>query len=183
MCENNPCKNYELCSGYIPTYHPDDYLCSGGDPNLCINCAMMVRCKNYELCSGYNYLCSGGEPKLCTNCAMMFRKGLLFKDNVECPICFETKRAITQPNCEHMVCIQCFSDCYYGIFNEPEFPYSKGIEKKYIRLCCKSDSGQAHKSFLDKYPLIYKYEEEYTRRLDKQEETKLLNSRCPLCRK
>jgi len=125
------------------------------------------------------YLDSGGDPDLCMNCAVMFRKELVFKDDVECPICFETKKGITQPNCEHAICIECFRDCYYGKYDEPDFPYSKDIEEEYDEY---DDLYNAPKSFLDKYPLIREYEEECNRRYDRQDEMISVNSRCPLCR-
>jgi hypothetical protein len=142
-------------------------------------------CKNFEFCNGYicthpnKYLLSGGNPNLCINCGVMFRKELFFKDDVECPVCIETKRGITQPNCEHAICIKCFRDCYYGIYNEPDFPYPKDIEEEYEEYGGLCDTP---KSFLDKYPLIYDYEEECNKRFDKQEQTRIMNSRCPLCR-
>ena len=94
-------------------------------------------CKNFEFCGSTqwphpnSYLDSGGDPDLCVNCAVMFRKELVFKNEVECPVCFETNRGITLPNCEHAICIQCFRDCYYGKYDEPDFPYSKDIEEEY----------------------------------------------------
>tara|TARA_B000000477_G_scaffold65661_1_gene55044 strand:+ start:221 stop:664 length:444 start_codon:yes stop_codon:yes gene_type:complete len=140
-------------------------------------------CKNFEFCGSMqwfhtnSYINDGGDPELCVNCAIMFRKKIRFRDDVECPICFEPKRGIILPNCEHAMCIECFRKSYYGIYKEPDFPYSKDIEEEYEGLC------DTPKSFLDKYPLIYEYEKENNKRLDEQEEMQLTNSRCPLCRK
>lgn len=39
------------------------------------------------------------------------------------------KRSVSQPNCEHTLCINCFKRCYYGE-NEPTFPYPD-IEDEY----------------------------------------------------
>ena len=152
-------------------------------------------CKNFEFCGSTqwphpnSYIDSGGDPDLCVNCAEMFRKELVFKNEVECPICFETRRGITLPNCEHAICIECFRDCYYGKYDEPDFPYSKDIEEEYEEYGgMREEYGEyddlydAPKSFLDKYPLIREYEEECNRRLDRQDEMTSVNSRCPLCR-
>ena len=142
-------------------------------------------CKNFEFCGSTqwphpnSYLDSGGDPDLCVNCAVMFRKELVFKNEVECPVCFETNRGITLPNCEHAICIQCFRDCYYGKYDEPDFPYSKDIEEEYGDY---DDLYDAPKSFLEQYPLIREYEEECNRRYDRQDEMISVNSRCPLCR-
>jgi predicted Zn-ribbon and HTH transcriptional regulator len=153
--DTEPCKNFEFCDGMQP-------------PQWCGEGGHSIR-----------YLDSGGDPDLCMNCAVMFRKELVFKDDVECPICFETKKGITQPNCEHAICIECFRDCYYGKYDEPDFPYSKDIEEEYDEY---DDLYNAPKSFLDKYPLIREYEEECNRRYDRQDEMISVNSRCPLCR-
>jgi predicted Zn-ribbon and HTH transcriptional regulator len=142
-------------------------------------------CKNFEFCGSTqwphpnSYLDSGGDPDLCVNCAVMFRKELVFKNEVECPVCFETNRGITLSNCEHAICIQCFRDCYYGKYDEPDFPYSKDIEEEYGDY---DDLYDAPKSFLEQYPLIREYEEECNRRYDRQDEMISVNSRCPLCR-
>ncbi len=153
--DTEPCKNFEFCDGMQP-------------PQWCGEGGHSIR-----------YLDSGGDPDLCMNCAVMFRKELVFKDDVECPICFETKKGITQPNCEHAICIECFRDCYYGKYDEPDFPYSKDIEEEYDEY---DDLYNAPKSFLDKYPLIREYEEECNKRYDRQDEMISVNSRCPLCR-
>ena len=153
--DTEPCKNFEFCDGMQP-------------PQWCGKGGHSIR-----------YLDSGGDPDLCMNCAVMFRKELVFKDDVECPICFETKKGITQPNCEHAICIECFRDCYYGKYDEPDFPYSKDIEEEYDEY---DDLYNAPKSFLDKYPLIREYEEECNKRYDRQNEMISVNSRCPLCR-
>ena len=152
--DSEPCKNFEFCGEMQPPRwahaHPNSYLEDGGDPDLCLNCAVM------------------------------FRKELVFKNDVECPVCFETKRGITLPNCEHAICIECFRDCYYGPdFDEPDFPYSKDIEEEYEEYGGLCDTP---KSFLEQYPLIYEYEEECNRRYDRQKDMTSVNSRCPLCR-
>ncbi len=154
--DSGPCKNFEFCDGM----RPYGWCGEGGHSN--------------------SYLDSGGDPELCLNCAVMFRKELVFKNDVECPVCFETKRGITLPKCEHAICIGCFRDCYYGPdFDEPDFPYSKDIEEEYEEY---DDLYVAPKSFLEQYPLIREYEEECNRRYDRQDEMISVNSRCPLCR-
>ena len=153
--DSEPCKNFEFCDGM----QPFQWCGEGGHPN--------------------SYLDSGGDPDLCVNCAVMFRKELVFKNEVECPVCFETKRGITLPNCEHVICIQCFRDCYYGKYDEPDFPYSKDIEEEYEEY---GGLDYTPRSFIDKYPLINEYEGECNRRYDRQDEMTSVNSRCPLCR-
>ena len=97
-----------------------------------------IKCKNYVVCDtilpNWWFECKGHY--LCTNCHMMFGtwgnthigKGILEINNkLECPICLEIKICISQPRCEHSVCVDCFKRCYYGHKNrdgEPIFPYS-----------------------------------------------------------
>jgi len=147
-----------------------------------------IKCKNYELCEAvlpkwwYNYK----GQYLCTNCNMMFGtwgsqtgKGILeINDNLECPICLEVKRGISQPNCEHTVCIDCFKRCYYGDKSgEPQFPYPD-IEDEYY-------NDQENPKWNIQYPLIKIYNDEYKKWDDNREE-KYNNEehlrRCPFCR-
>lgn len=94
-----------------------------------------LKCKNYELCESvlpsWWFECKGNY--LCTTCHMLFGtwkcqgqeyktgKGILeISDNLECPICLENKRGISQPNCKHTLCIDCFKRCHYGKDEEDE---------------------------------------------------------------
>ena len=140
-----------------------------------------IKCKNYELCESvlpkWWYNCKG--KYLCTNCDMMWRKGILeINDNLECPICLEVKRGISQPNCEHTVCIDCFKRCYYGDQSgEPQFPYPD-IEDEYY-------DDQENPKWNIQYPLIKIYNDEY-KKWDDNREKKYNNEehlrRCPFCR-
>ena len=141
-----------------------------------------IKCKNYEVCETvlpkWWFDCKG--QYLCTNCDMIFGE-LDIYDNIECPICLDVKRSISQPNCEHTLCIECFKRCYYGdsdTTNEPLFPYPD-IENEY-------DEDMDNPKWNNEYPLIKKYNEEWNKWDDAQEakyleETNL--QQCPLCRK
>jgi len=154
-----------------------------------------IKCKNYELCESvlpeWWFECKGNY--LCTNCHMMFGtwkfqgqeyktgKGVLdISDNVECPICLEVKRSISQPNCEHTVCIDCFKRCHYGGVpeNEPKFPYPD-IEDEY-------GDDEENSKWANDYPLIKKYNEDWNKwddeRIQKNSKEAYLQ-KCPLCRK
>ena len=154
-----------------------------------------IKCKNYELCEAvlpkWWFECKGHY--LCINCHMMFGtwkneeygiyktgKGILeISDNLECPICFEINRGISQPNCDHTLCIECFKRCYYGKeFIYPDFPYPD-IEDEY-------DEDQENPKWNIDYPLIFSYNVEWNRidndRQNKYESEKYLR-KCPLCRK
>jgi len=148
-----------------------------------------IKCKNYELCGEvlpkWWFECKGHY--LCINCDMMFGtwkngKGVLnMSDNIECPICLEVKRSISQPNCEHTICIECFKRCYYGDYdteNEPNFPYPD-IEDEYCE-------DQENLKWETNYPLIKIYNEDWDKwddeRIKKREKEEYL-CKCPLCRK
>ena len=86
-----------------------------------------IKCKNYIICEGvlpkWWVECKGHY--LCINCHMMFgtwwseenthigKGSLEIINNLECPICLEIKKCISQPRCEHSLCIDCFKRCYY----------------------------------------------------------------------
>ena len=109
-------------------------------------------------------------------------KGILkISNNLECPICLEIKECISQPRCNHSLCISCFKRCYYGDENnegEPIFPYPD-IEDEYY-------DGTKDINWDNDYPLIKLYNEEWNKWDDEKTE-KYKNEEnlriCPLCRK
>jgi hypothetical protein len=156
-----------------------------------------IKCKNHELCRAvlpkWWFECKGHY--LCINCHMMFGtwsnqkanvyktgKGVLdISDNIECPICLEKKRSISQPNCLHTLCIDCFKRCYYGddvSENEPEFPYPD-IEDDYYE-------DPRNPKWETEYPLIKIYNKDWSKwdneNYERYENEKALR-KCPLCRK
>jgi hypothetical protein len=152
-----------------------------------------IKCKNYEVCDAVlpDWWWDCKECYLCTNCDIHFGtwttntgfgndgKGILeFIDNYECAICMETKRCVSQPKCNHFVCIDCFKRCYYGDESgRPDFPYPE-IEEEY-------DDDQDNPKWRE-YPLIAIYNQEWNawddNRMEKYEREKNLRC-CPLCRK
>lgn len=151
-----------------------------------------IKCKNFELCESvlpmWWFECKGNY--LCSNCEMNFGtwgdthvgKGILeTKDQIECPLCFECKKGISQPRCEHFVCIDCFKRCHYGDNDrrgEPIFPYPE-IAEEY--------DGEYDEIITEtKYPLIRPYHEEWNNWNDvlqlKYESEEYLRV-CPICRK
>ncbi len=93
----------------------------------------------------------------------------------------EFKKCISQPSCEHSVCIDCFKRCYYGDENreaEPIFPYSD-VEDEYY-------DDENNPKWDNDYPLIKIYNEEHNKwedkKTEKYEKEEYLRH-CPLCRK
>lgn len=154
-----------------------------------------IKCKNYIICQEVlpKWWFDCKRCYLCTGCHMMFGtwgsgenkhvgKGILeISDNLECPICLEIKECISQPRCNHSLCISCFKRCHYGdenIDREPIFPYPD-IEDEYY------DDTENIK-WVNDYPLIKIYEEEWDK-WDNENTEKYNNETylriCPICRK
>ena len=153
-----------------------------------------IKCKNYIICETvlpkWWYECKGCY--LCSNCHMMFgtwksenyqyigKDFLEVSSNLECPICLEVKECISQPRCNHSLCICCFKRCYYGDENnegEPIFPYPD-IEDEYY-------NDTKNMKWINNYPLIELYNEEWNKwndaKQEKYEQEENLQ-KCPICR-
>jgi hypothetical protein len=152
-----------------------------------------IKCKNFEICQVVlpNWWWDCKACYICTGCDMSFGtwgtqrgKGILiFTDNLECPICLETARSVSYPNCEHTLCIKCFKRCWYGdddSENEPKFPYSKEIENEYYDIQYDNPEWELN------YPLIKLYNEEHNEWEDDKDakyENEEYLRKCPVCRK
>lgn len=152
-----------------------------------------VKCANYKLCGimlpHWWFKCKGNY--LCGKCVIMFGtwsneivsrtgKGVLpIVDNVECPICLETKEGITQPNCDHTLCINCMTRCYYGddSIKAPVFPYPD-IEDEYFNF--PEDPRWENYPLIRIYNLWYDiWDDERTTKYESENHLR----RCPLCRR
>ena len=153
---------------------PEDVSCSH-------NC-QPIPCPNYLICQHLEpqwvLSCSKG---LCMSpCAISFGT-LQFFENTECPICLETKTCVTQANCEHTICVDCFKRCYlpsYWNDPQPEFPYSSEIEDEF-------DTSYNDPKWM-RDPLIRKYKEDSERWQEERElkeESESYLKVCSLCRK
>lgn len=144
-----------------------------------------IKCKNWEVCQAvlptWWFECKGCYN--CSHCDMLFG-GLVLQmhDNLECPVCLEIKRSVSQLRCEHTACIACFQRCQYGEESregEPEFPYPE-IEDEY-------DEDSANSKWAVDYPLIQVYNEEWNQwddeRQEKRREEQSYLRICPICRK
>jgi hypothetical protein len=140
-----------------------------------------IKCKNHELCGEVlpDWWWDCKAKYLCTNCDMLFGSTLETIETVECPICLEEKRGVSQPKCSHSLCIGCFKRCYYGdTEGEPDFPYPD-IEEEYWE-------DQDNPKWNRDYPLIAVYHETWnmwddarSMKYEREENLRI----CPLCRK
>ena len=98
---------------------------------------------------------------------------------MECPICLDTKRCVTQPRCDHLICIECLKRYYYGNdIDLTNFPYPE-IEEEY-------DNDPDNIKWDNEYPLIKKWNDELNKLLDEDEieyESTEYLRKCPLCRR
>ena len=136
-----------------------------------------IKCKNYEFCYGTLCVPKFKSNYLCDHCDTAYEKPLEIKDNVDCPICLETKRCVIQPNCSHFTCVDCFKLCYYSYeIVKPIFPYSM-IKDEY-------DDDKKNPKWKD-YPLIKIYRAKMKKYIDERNEKKKKTflKKCPLCRK
>lgn len=83
-----------------------------------INSEIVLYCDNFKVCGStlpiwwFDYKLK----HICTLCDIRFNspsKSLRFKENIECPICYETCEGVSYPSCEHYVCLTCFKRAWF----------------------------------------------------------------------
>lgn len=170
-----------------------------------------IKCMNYELCNQVlpkSWWNTWSQKYLCPNCFMMFgtwgfgdvkhtgKGALAVFDNVECPICLQCKKSMSQPRCDHTTCIDCLRRCYFSYESregEPEFPYSETVEsglEEFVLIGPSLEeefmSDPYNPKWDAEYPLIKQHFEEWARwdeeRILKYENEANLRV-CPICRK
>ena len=151
---------------------------------------MPVKCPNYIMCGSANPQCIlDCHNGLCGTCDVMFGtwqggKGVLeTEEGLECPICLDTKTCISQPNCNHKICVDCFKRCYFGGEKppEPQFPYSDELYQEYLNW-----NEEDYDQQWSDDPLIIKYKADwviYEHNEHKKYESEKHLRKCGLCRK
>ena len=140
---------------------------------------MDTPCPNFEVCDGYR------DPRMsaCIHCVQRrifgHKKDILtFKDDIECPVCLECKRGVTNINCDHYVCIDCFIEMHHYFIqdeNHPPFPYDEATEEDYDENPEKYENDPIIKTWLDCC-------EVYCNEIDKKNDERRNLRLCPLCR-
>lgn len=150
-----------------------------------------IKCANFEVCDAWMGVecLSLKSGVLCTNCDILFSdwkngnygKGVLnFKNNIECPICIETKKCVKYLNCDHYICVDDFKRCFYGdkdLKNEPPFPYPE-LEDDYYK------KNQDH-PYYENDPVIIKYHEKWNEwcvSVDQKHDSETYLRQCCICR-
>jgi hypothetical protein len=151
------------------------------------NCHIM-QCKNYLVCDTLvpEYILKNHD-NLCINCYVVFGKnqgghGALPQKKIdECLICYENNVwGISNPKCDHFICINCFKKCYHNVFIglypdiEPEFPFSRDVYEIYL--------SNRDNDIWNAYDEIYDWEIEHNEWTNRQN-NKIKIERCPFCRK
>jgi hypothetical protein len=162
-----------------------DYNTYGKDPRFtCIHDCQPVKCPNFTVC-GYIaqqwYLdCHGGW---CWKCKSQFGKNLTFpEEDQECPICFDTKPCVVQPNCTHVACIECFKRMRIEgppRTGEPQFPYPDQEDAYYETGPFDPPHPLETDPRVQGYHIAHeRWEEEHSLRWQGEENLR----KCPLCR-
>jgi len=84
----------------------------------------MIKCPNFIICENYKE----NKHKVCNDCDMLFgslrgKTGILNFSSGDCSICSETEICVAKPDYDHILCTNCFKECYFGngyIFNDTE---------------------------------------------------------------
>ena len=193
-----------ICKGNGFCLQQDEHQYSKNPDIKCDHSCVPIKCKNYILCSAQfpeMYIdCWGGEG-LCYSCLTSFGtcekmpngnivkigKGILETTNMCCPVCNEIKICISQPYCNHSLCVECFKECYgdnweYDV-EDPQFPYSEDIKREWMEDV--SGDNEIEK-FVNKYPLMKKYRDEddkwYDNKIEAWRKIKHLFHVCPICK-
>jgi hypothetical protein len=152
-----------------------DYTCTH-------NCEP-VKCPNFAVCGeiGPQWLfnCHRGR---CIHCKTWFGKDLTFPEEDQyCPICFDTKPSVVQPNCTHSVCIDCFKRTRVDgppKNPEPPFPFPEQ-EDKYFETGNEPSNPMYHDPLVQQYNRDWeRWDNEWNYRHGMEENLR----KCPLCR-
>lgn len=156
------------------------------------NCTPKL-CGNYLVCGTIapQWYLGIRSRNRCLSCDYMFRKQLVIVENVECPLCLETKQGVLQLNCTHSTCVDCFKRCMYGEASEecPSFPYPNDIEEKYNKelhdTADLDNTDEFDAKWKREYPLVAQWEVDCEQWHDDKDQ-KYASERnlrvCPICR-
>lgn len=149
----------------------------------------IIKCPNYKVCaSKVPQWILDLKNGTCVTCDIAFgpwRNGkgkLEFKDAVECSICLGTKEGVSNPKCDHFICVECFKRCYFPILDKPNFPFNSEKETEYFDY----DEGLISKpGWLNEeaQQKINDYFREYEEVEEQEREDSDRLGKCPLCRK
>lgn len=148
------------------------------EQSTCVHNCIPKPCPNYPVCGTVapQWVLDCNHDH-CMNCAIFGWK-LKFKYEIECPVCLDERNiGVTNPNCEHAICIPCFKRMYYGEdLPQPSLP--SDLDEEYY--------ADPDNEKWDHHEVIVKYRREcdlWEDKKDLQYEREEHLRRCPLCRK
>lgn len=154
---------------------------------FCMNNCQPMPCRNFLVCDVLlpEYVLNKNEG-ICLSCDLAFGKwtgghGALPQQQLdECPICYEENiLGISNPRCNHFMCIECFKKCYARALAgekpdpEPKFPYQGEVYDIYM--------ADPHNELWGAYDDIVEWELAYNSWSNRQK-NQLKTGRCPWCR-
>lgn len=127
------------------------------------------------------YISNYNDIIICNNCSEFNytkHKQIIMINNIECHVCFENKKGIELPNCNHIICIDCYKSIYFGYNNSPrpkhfrelsdppEFPYT-------INDDIENDDGRLKlDEYMDWEHMNLNYEKEYEELIQERDNMK-----------
>ena len=55
---------------------------------------------------------------ICYECIINHNKPISIHDNIDCSVCYENNKGIELSNCNHIICINCYKNIYFGFISE-----------------------------------------------------------------
>jgi hypothetical protein len=86
--------------------------------NICDLCEMQCNTKYFKIIDDLSICCSCARNNYGPSDLFTSINDIILKDDIECPVCYENKRGIKLPKCNHFCCIDCFKSLYFGYTND-----------------------------------------------------------------
>jgi len=54
---------------------------------------------------------------ICYECIINHNKPISIHDNIDCSVCYENNKGIELSKCNHIICVDCYKNIYFGFIN------------------------------------------------------------------
>lgn len=127
-----------------------------------------VKCPNFIIC---NTRIPMGRS-ICHTCEHMFGILKIMNSIAKCSICLRKRKGVSQPTCCHIICIECFKQCYF-VEGNPLFPYPE-MKDEY--------DNDPYNIKWDEYPNITRWNKDCVQLEDIRDNKIYFNTQvCPFC--
>jgi hypothetical protein len=58
--------------------------------------------------------------QICYECTLYEHKPISIYDNINCSVCYDDHKGIELPNCNHIICIDCYKKIYFGFITNDQ---------------------------------------------------------------